>query len=101
MPSGGRLIVKLARVTVDGNFVTKYPNVRQGPHALITVTEVRATPREEWQIEGAAGERELRTPWRRPRNAPGAYPRLRRSPVDESGAGRRHGSEDSPSPAPD
>ncbi len=55
MPSGGRLIVKLARVTVDGSFVTKYPNVRQGPHALITVTEVRTTPRAEWQIEGAAG----------------------------------------------
>jgi PAS domain S-box-containing protein len=54
MPSGGRLIVKLARVTVDGSFVTKYPNVRQGPHALITVTEVRTTPRADWQIEGTA-----------------------------------------------
>jgi signal transduction histidine kinase len=45
MPSGGRLIVELARVAVDRNFVTKYPNVRQGGHALIRVTEVKATAR--------------------------------------------------------
>jgi hypothetical protein len=50
MPSGGRLIVELARVAVDRNFITKYPNVRQGAHALIRVTEVRAAARADWPI---------------------------------------------------
>jgi PAS domain S-box-containing protein len=62
MPSGGRLIVQLARVTVDRNFVTKYPNVRQGAHALITVTEVKAPARAGWPndirkpVEGTANK---------------------------------------------
>jgi hypothetical protein len=42
MPSGGRLILELARVSVDRSFVTKYPNVRAGGHALIRVSEVKA-----------------------------------------------------------
>ena len=41
MRSGGRLIIELARVVVDRDFVMKYPNVRQGAHALISVAEVR------------------------------------------------------------
>jgi hypothetical protein len=55
MPSGGRLVVELARVAVDRSFVTKYPNVRQGAHALIRVTEVRAARRAQWPI--VVGER--------------------------------------------
>ena len=50
MPSGGRLIVELARVVVDRDFVTKYPNVRQGAHALISVTEVRTAAPAGWLI---------------------------------------------------
>ena len=50
MPSGGRLIIELARVVVDRDFVTKYPNVRQGAHALISVTEVRTAASAEWPI---------------------------------------------------
>jgi hypothetical protein len=47
MPSGGRLIIDLARVVLDLDFRTKYPNVRQGAHALISVAEVRtAAPAE-------------------------------------------------------
>jgi hypothetical protein len=47
MPSGGRLIIELARVVVGLDFVAKYPNVRQGAHALISVAEVRrAAPAE-------------------------------------------------------
>jgi PAS domain-containing protein len=66
MPSGGRLIVELARVAVDRRFTTKYPNVREGGHALIRITEVKAA-RTVWPIglrearpfagEGAAVER--------------------------------------------
>jgi PAS domain-containing protein len=42
MPSsGGRLIFELARVAVDPDFLIKYPNVRPGAHALISVTKVR------------------------------------------------------------
>ena len=40
MPHGGRLRIELSTVVVDGKFIAQYPNVRQGPHALITVTEV-------------------------------------------------------------
>jgi len=29
---------------VDGQFVAKYPNVRQGPHVLLTVTQDGAQP---------------------------------------------------------
>jgi PAS domain S-box-containing protein len=45
MPSGGRLNIDLATVTVDRQFVAKYPNVRPGAHVLITVTEERGTAR--------------------------------------------------------
>jgi two-component system, cell cycle sensor histidine kinase and response regulator CckA len=48
MPSGGRLIIDLARVVVDRDFITKYPNVRPGAHALISVTEVRTAAPAEW-----------------------------------------------------
>jgi PAS domain S-box-containing protein len=41
MPFGGRLMIELATVVVGSTFVAKYPNVRPGDHALITVTEVR------------------------------------------------------------
>jgi hypothetical protein len=41
MPFGGQLRIELATVVVDQNFIAHYPNVRQGPHALITVTEAR------------------------------------------------------------
>ncbi len=40
MPHGGRLRIELSTVVVDGQFIAQYPNVRQGLHALITVTEV-------------------------------------------------------------
>ncbi|MGH9254876.1 MAG: PAS domain S-box protein [Vicinamibacterales bacterium] len=41
MPFGGQLRIELATVVVDQKFIAHYPNVRQGPHALITVTEAR------------------------------------------------------------
>jgi len=47
MPFGGRLKIELATVTVDQTFIEKYPNVRRGQHALITVTEIRRTTRAE------------------------------------------------------
>ena len=40
MPHGGRLRIELSTVVVDGKFIAQHPNVRQGLHALITVTEV-------------------------------------------------------------
>ena len=52
MPHGGRLRIELSTVVVDGKFISQHPNVRQGPHALITVTEV-ARP----AAEGEASER--------------------------------------------
>jgi hypothetical protein len=43
MPFGGRVRVELATIVVDGKFIAQYPNCRLGPHALITVTEIRRT----------------------------------------------------------
>ena len=48
MPFGGRLKIELAAVTVDQAFIEKHPNVRQGPNALIPVTERRARHGPEW-----------------------------------------------------
>jgi PAS domain S-box-containing protein len=47
MPFGGRLKIELGTVVVGRKFLARYPNVRQGPHALITVTEVRRTQEDE------------------------------------------------------
>lgn len=53
MPHGGRLRIDLSTVVVDGKFIAQHPNVRQGPHALITVTEV-ARPAMEGQVSDHA-----------------------------------------------
>jgi PAS domain-containing protein len=45
MPLGGSLIFDLAPTVVDRQFTEKYPNVRQGPHVLLTVTEARGAVR--------------------------------------------------------
>ncbi len=41
MPFGGRLTFELAKVTVGSESVATHPDVRPGPHVLITVTAVR------------------------------------------------------------
>ena len=41
MSSGGQLKIELGTTVVDRRFAAKHPNVRLGPHALITVTETR------------------------------------------------------------
>jgi chromosome segregation ATPase len=64
MPNGGRLRIELSTVVVDGKFVSQYPDVRQGPHALITVTEV-ARPAVSEESDHAA-ERDSAAPARRP-----------------------------------
>jgi hypothetical protein len=48
MPSGSRLMIELDRVEVDRDFVTKYPSVRPGAHALISVAKVRTVVPAEW-----------------------------------------------------
>jgi hypothetical protein len=45
MPFGGSLTIELGTSVVDHRFTAKYPNVRPGPHALITVTENRRPAR--------------------------------------------------------
>jgi hypothetical protein len=45
MPRGGQVKFDLTTITVDRKFVARYPNVRRGPHVLITVTEVPAADR--------------------------------------------------------
>ena len=39
--SGGRMVFDVAPTTVDGQFLSKHPNVRPGPHVLLTVTQAR------------------------------------------------------------
>ena len=45
MQSGGRLTIEVGTIIVDRQFTAKYPNVRPGPHALITVTENKRAAR--------------------------------------------------------
>ena len=45
MPLGGRLRIDLGTIVVDRHFAARYPNVRMGLHALITVTEIKAGAR--------------------------------------------------------
>ena len=45
MPFGGRLKIELGTIVVDRHFAAKHPNVRLGPHALVTVTESRRATR--------------------------------------------------------
>jgi PAS domain S-box-containing protein len=58
MPIGGRLKIDLATVVVDQEFIANYPNVRQGPHALITVTEVRRAVPAEGSVQRRNGTTE-------------------------------------------
>jgi PAS domain-containing protein len=37
--SGGRMVFEIASTAVDGQFVANNPNVRRGPHVLLTVTQ--------------------------------------------------------------
>jgi signal transduction histidine kinase len=55
MPIGGRLKIDLATVVVDQEFIANYPNVSHGPHALITVTEVRRAVPAEGSPQGRNG----------------------------------------------
>jgi hypothetical protein len=45
MRSGGTLTIDVGAVLVDLGFTAKHPHVRPGPHALITVSEMRRPPR--------------------------------------------------------
>jgi PAS domain S-box-containing protein len=45
MLSGGKLTIDVGAVMVDLRFTARHPNVRPGPHALITVRETRRPPR--------------------------------------------------------
>ncbi len=45
MPFGGQLKIELGTTVVDRRFAAKHPNVRLGPHALITVTETKSSRR--------------------------------------------------------
>jgi two-component system, cell cycle sensor histidine kinase and response regulator CckA len=52
LPLGGRLRIDLGTIVVDRHFAARYPNVRMGLHALITVTEIKT---------GARADRSKRT----------------------------------------
>ena len=51
MPLGGRLKIDIDAVTLDREFVAKYPNVRPGAHVLLTVNEVRSAARPEVSVD--------------------------------------------------
>jgi hypothetical protein len=56
MPFGGRLKIELGTIVVDRRFTAKHPNVRLGPHALVTVTESRRAARTGGPLELHDGE---------------------------------------------
>jgi PAS domain S-box-containing protein len=45
MPHGGRIKIDVATTVVGRDFIARYPNVRPGPHALITIAEVKGSAR--------------------------------------------------------
>jgi PAS domain S-box-containing protein len=51
MPLGGRLKFDLRTMVVESKFLAKYPNVRPGGHALITVTEEKGAKRPDLPAE--------------------------------------------------
>jgi two-component system, cell cycle sensor histidine kinase and response regulator CckA len=51
MPFGGQLKIELGTIVVDRHFAAKHPNVRLGPHALVTVTESRRAGRIEGPLQ--------------------------------------------------
>ena len=51
MPFGGRLKIELGTIVVDRHFAAKHPNVRLGPHALVTVTESRRATRTDGPLQ--------------------------------------------------
>lgn len=65
MPHGGRLRIELSTVVVDGKFIAQHPNVRQGPHALITMIEVPG-PAPEREVSEQAGKPDVRFAAARP-----------------------------------
>ena len=62
MPFGGRLKVDLGTVMVDRQFVAKYPNVRPGAHALLTITEVKGAERSDWPLREETTEGAVKAP---------------------------------------
>ena len=63
MTSGGQLKIELGTIVVDRHFTDKHPNVRLGPHALVTVTESRRTTQADrlLQLPGTEAGRESQT----------------------------------------
>jgi hypothetical protein len=59
MPFGGQLKIELGTTVVDRRFAAKHPNVRLGPHALITVTESRRARKADGllQLRDKSGDR--------------------------------------------
>jgi two-component system cell cycle sensor histidine kinase/response regulator CckA len=51
MPLGGQLKIELGTIVVDRHFAAKHPNVRLGPHALVTVTESRRATRTDGPLQ--------------------------------------------------
>jgi hypothetical protein len=45
MPPAGRLMIEVASVMLDRDFVAKHPNVRPGAHVLLTVSKVKGAVR--------------------------------------------------------
>ena len=92
MATGGQLKIELGTTVVDRRFAAKHPNVRLGPHALITVTETRDTNHKTAmppsRQSGPEAEDRLRDP-------PGSRGRMRRPPVDDRPAGGGPDREDS------
>jgi signal transduction histidine kinase len=62
MPSGGRLKIELGKTVVDRHFAARHPNVRLGPHALVTVTESRRTAPTNGSRQLLENEAGLRSP---------------------------------------
>ena len=105
MPFGGRLKFEFANVMVGQESVAKHPDLRPGPHVLVTVTAVRYAvwsdaSRTLPRLSHAPTARRIGPgPGRRgPERDPGAHPWLWRSPVARCGTAGRYGAADPSAP---
>jgi hypothetical protein len=48
VPHGGQVRIDVATTVLGRDFIAKYPNVRPGAHALITIAEVKRGDRATW-----------------------------------------------------
>jgi hypothetical protein len=104
MASAGKMIFDVSPSVIDRDFAEAHPNVRQGPHALLTITEGKAANK-----RGACSDFLYRLTEKEDAkattddhpvigfgDAAGPGTRMRRLPLDGGGSAGRHNDQNPP-----